>query len=199
MLLPRVLDRVVDTLIERASQHVSQRHLPSLEAMHGQQGLALTTALINRAIRDSGRIGAAGGAVASIQWAAPVTFIAIPAEIAAEAVATAIVEIRLIADLHTVHGRLLPTDPRERAVVLVQAWADQRGVRSDEPTSFHRALSGSGRRRVRHRLMLRLMRNVGSFAPLLSGAVIGASLNRRETKTLAAALRRDLAVTASPV
>jgi hypothetical protein len=199
MLLPRVLDRVVDTLIHRASQHVSQRGLSTLEATHGLQGAALTTALVERAIRDSGRIGAAGGAVASIQWAAPVTFVAIPAEIAAEAVATAMVEIRLIADLHTVHGRQLPADPRERAVALVQAWADQRGVRTGEPASFHRALSGSGRRRVRHRLMLRLMRNMGSFAPLLSGAVIGASLNRRETKALAIALRQDLAATPARV
>jgi hypothetical protein len=199
MLLPRVLDRVVDTLIQRASQHVSQRDLSTLEAGHGVQGSALTTALIERAIRDSGRIGAAGGAVASIQWAAPVTFVAIPAEIAAEAVATAMVEIRLIADLHTVHGLQLPADPRERAVALVQAWADQRGVRTADPASFHRALSGSGRRRVRHRLMLRLMRNMGSFAPLLSGAVIGASLNRRETKALASALRQDLAALSARV
>jgi hypothetical protein len=197
MLLHRVLDRVVDSLIERASAHVSQRDLLTLEAMHGQQGARLTTALIERAVRDSGRIGAAGGAVASVQWAAPVTFVAIPAEIAAEAVATAMVELRLIADLHTVHGLVLPSDPRERAVALVQAWADQRGVHSSQPGSFHRALSGSGRRRVRHRLMLRLMRNMGSFAPLLTGAVIGANLNRRETKALAAAIRRDLAGNAS--
>jgi hypothetical protein len=125
-----------------------------------------------------------------------VTLVAVPAEITAEAIATALVEVRLIADLHTVHGRALPTEPRARGIALVQAWADQRGVRPADMGTLPRALGASTRRRVRHRLLIRLMRNLGSFTPLLVGAAIGSRLNRKETRRLADNVRRDLAAMA---
>jgi hypothetical protein len=54
------------------------------------------------------------------------------------------------------------------------------------------ALGIVGRREIAHRLGGRLARNLGTLAPMLLGAVIGARWNRSETKRLALDIRADL-------
>jgi hypothetical protein len=48
------------------------------------------------------------------------------------------------------------------------------------------------RRRLQRRLLARAGRSATSFGPLLTGAVVGAALNRRETRRLGADVRDDL-------
>ncbi len=53
-------------------------------------------------------------------------------------------------------------------------------------------LSSAAKQQLRTRLARRVGRNLSTFAPFLAGAVAGAELNRRETKSLGEALVRDL-------
>ena len=186
------LDQVTEQLLSRVANKITQRDLATLERLHGCTGRALSRALIARAIRDSAIVGGVGGAVASGQWFAAPSLLAMPAEIISEAVITAVIEIRLVADLHTVHGVALPVDDRARAVVLLQSWAARRGVRLTSATNLPRSLSAAGRRSIQQRLLMRAVRNIGSFVPLLVGVAIGASVNRRETRALGEAIEQDL-------
>jgi hypothetical protein len=45
---------------------------------------------------------------------------------------------------------------------------------------------------LQRRLLLRAMRNMSALAPLMAGAVAGAELNRRATRTLGEKVTRDL-------
>lgn len=185
-------DQVIDQLVTRVANKVTQRDLATLERIHGCSGRALSRALIARAIRDSGVVGGVGGVVGSSQWFSPPSLLALPAEVVTEAVVTAFIEIRLVADLHTVHGIALPVDDRERAVALLQAWAQRRGIKTTSLVSLPRSLSAAGRRSIQQRLLMRAVRNIGSFVPMFVGALIGATVNRRETRSLGEAIERDL-------
>lgn len=177
-------DQVIDQLVTRVANKVTQRDLATLERIHGCNGRALSRALIARAIRDSGVVGGIGGVVGSSQWFSPPTLLALPAEVVTEAAVTALIEIRLVADLHTVHGVALPVDDRARAVALLQSWAQRRGIKTTSLVSLPRSLSAAGRRSIQQRLLMRAVRNLGSFVPMFVGALIGASVNRRETRSL---------------
>ena len=187
-----VWDQVIDQLVTRVANKITQRDLATLERMHGTTGRALSRALIARAMRDSAVVGGVGGVVGSSQWFSPPSLLAMPAEVVTEAVITAFIEIRLVADLHTVHGVALPVDDRARAVVLLQSWAQRRGIKPSSLMSVPRSLSAAGRRSIQQRLLMRAVRNLGSFVPMFVGAAIGASVNRRETRTLGEAIERDL-------
>lgn len=185
-------DQVIDQLVTRVANKVTQRDLATLERLHGCSGRALSRALIARAIRDSGVVGGIGGVVGSSQWFSPPTLLALPAEVVTEAAVTALIEIRLVADLHTVHGIALPIDDRARAIALMQSWAQRRGIKTTSLVSLPRSLSAAGRRSIQQRLLMRAVRNLGSFVPMFVGALIGASVNRRETRSLGEAIERDL-------
>lgn len=185
-------DQVIDQLVTRVANKVTQRDLATLERLHGCSGRALSRALIARAIRDSGVVGGIGGVVGSSQWFSPPTLLALPAEVVTEAAVTALIEIRLVADLHTVHGIALPIDDRARAIALLQSWAQRRGIKTTSLVSLPRSLSAAGRRSIQQRLLMRAVRNLGSFVPMFVGALIGASVNRRETRSLGEAIERDL-------
>ena len=185
-------DQVIDQLVTRVANKVTQRDLATLERIHGCSGRALSRALIARAIRDSGVVGGIGGVVGSSQWFSPPTLLALPAEVVTEAAVTALIEIRLVADLHTVHGIALPIDDRARAIALMQSWAQRRGIKTTSLVSLPRSLSAAGRRSIQQRLLMRAVRNLGSFVPMFVGALIGASVNRRETRSLGEAIERDL-------
>src|SRR6266480_6847498 len=88
--------------------------------------------IADRLIRNAGRttaaVGAASGGVAAIEWVATPTLLSAPILLAAETVAVVAVEIKLIGELHEVYGQPVPGNGRQRAVSLLQAWANQRGV-----------------------------------------------------------------------
>ena len=135
---------------------------------------------------------------------APPAWLVIPMELVAETVAVATIELKLVAELHEVYGRPMPASPAERNLALVRAWAERRGI---TPATFaHRgglrdALGRGARaeaiRLVRRRLAGRLGRSLSSLVPLLAGAVAGAEVNRRATRSLGEAVARDLAQLAS--
>ena len=143
-------------------------------------------ALVEGASRASAAVGAAVGA-----WAVLPVPPAFPAEIVAETLALVGIEIKLVAELHEIYGLPASGNVVERMTAYVAAWAHRRGVFL-VPGGLVLAAGSPLARRLRLRLAARASRSAFSLGPLLTGAVAGALLNRRETHRLAQEIRSDL-------
>lgn len=180
-----VLEGVVPRLRVRDLETLRSHH-------HGLTGEALADALVENASRGSALVGAAGGALAAVEYAAPATLLSAPAQLATETVLVAAIEVKLIAELHEVYGVHVPGSGPQRGLVFLQSWGYQRGVSPLQPGSVSAVLGAGARRELRQQLLGRLGRNLTTLGPALTGAIAGGYLNRRGTKRLADAVRNDL-------
>ena len=184
---------LVDVLLD-AAPRIPVRDLETLRAHHdGLQGDLLAEALITAASRATGAVGAAGGAVAAVEWVAPpALLVSAPMQIAAETLAVAAVEVKLIAELHQVYGVTVPGSTGQRAAAYVWSWTHRRGVDPLDPSAIGSLITGPARRSIRNRLAGRAARNLGTLGPLLTGAAIGSVTNARETSHVGRAVMDDL-------
>jgi hypothetical protein len=177
-LAPHVPVRNIDTL---------RKHYPGLE------GEALADRLIRNAARSTAGVGAVGGGLASVEWAAPPTLLSAPVMVATETVAVVAIELKLIGELHEVYGKAIPGTGTQRAVSLIQAWSSRRGINPMVPgTAAATVLSTATRRQLRDMLLRRFGRNLTTLGPLLTGAAVATYLNRRATRRLGEEVARDL-------
>jgi hypothetical protein len=189
------------TTVIDVAPRIPIRDAAVLTAQHGGLvGAPLAAELIRRASRSSAAIGGVAGAVLGAEEFAPPAWLAMPFELVVETMAVAIIELKLVGELHEVYGRPVQGNGTERTVALVKAWAERRGVTPatlGTPGGVADALGRGTRnelvRLVRRRLVARLGRNLSSLAPLLAGVVAGAEVNRRATRSLGDAVVRDLA------
>jgi hypothetical protein len=174
--------------------HVPVRDLLTLRQHHGGlSGDDLAESLIASAARTTAAIGAAGGALASAEMVAPPTLLAAPVQLAAETVAVVAVELKLVAELHVVYGRAPVGSRGQLATAYLMSWAGKKGIDLSAGTpSLATVLGTAARAQLRSRVLRRLGRNVTTMAPFLAGALAGAELNRRETRSLGDKLRADL-------
>jgi hypothetical protein len=185
---------IADTVVDIAPRIP----LRSLETLRGHFSGASDAEIVDRLVRNAARttagIGAVGGGVAAIEWAAPPALLTAPALLAAETVAVVAVEVKLIGELQELYGQPVPGTGTQRAISLVQAWAGRRGVNLMVPgRGLAAALGTAARFELRDRLLRRFGRNLTTLGPLLTGAAIAAWLNRRATLKLADEVRKDLA------
>jgi len=172
---------------------VPVRDLATLQAQHGgATDDALAEALVTGAARTSAGIGAAGGALAAAQLTAPPSLLVSPLQVAAETVAVVLVELKMVAELHVVHGVVAPGSPAQQGAAYLQAWVSKRGLDAAGAPGLSAVLKTAARQQLRGRLVRRFGRNLSTLAPFLAGAVAGAELNRRETRSLGDAVRADL-------
>jgi hypothetical protein len=173
--------------------HIPVRDLESLRRhhhdLHGEQ---LADSLTRAATRSTTAVGAAGGALAAVQFAAPPLLLTAPAQLVAETLVVAAIEVKLIAELHEVYGVQVPGNGAQRAAVFLNAWARRRGVDPLNPGSATLALGIAARQALRKRLLRTLGRHFTTLGPFLTGAVAGGTLNRAATKRLAEEIRKDL-------
>ncbi|WP_234326997.1 hypothetical protein [Streptomyces sp. NRRL WC-3742] len=185
--------RALTEQLVRAAPRIPVRDLATLRAQHpgAQDPEALADLLVTGATRACGALGAGVGAAAML----PVPP-AMPMEIAAEILAVAAVEVKLVAELHEVYGAPAAGTATQRAGAYLAAWADRRGIDARlllRPAGFAAlTLSAEVRRRVRRRLTRSWIRRLPTLTPLLLGAGIGANINRRDTRRLAQEVRADL-------
>jgi hypothetical protein len=174
--------------------HIPVRDLLTLRQHHGGlSGDDLAEALVTTAARTTAAIGAAGGALASAELAAPPALLAAPVQLAAETLAVIAVELKLVAELHVVYRRTPVGSRRQVATAYLMSWATKRGIDVSAGTpSLATVLGTAARAQLRSRVLRRLGRNVTTLAPFLAGAVAGAELNRRATRSLGDKLRADL-------
>ncbi|HVT66270.1 MAG TPA: hypothetical protein VHF26_00880 [Trebonia sp.] len=152
----------------------------------GQTDDQIAQRLVHNAARAAAAVGGATGA-----WAALPALPAFPAEIAAETLAVVGIEVKLVAELHEVYGMAAPGGPAERARAYVGSWAARRGVYQVDGGLLLIAGSPLARQLTR-RVAARVRRSTFSLAPLFTGALAGAVLNRRETRKLGLQMRDQL-------
>jgi hypothetical protein len=152
----------------------------------GQSDDEIAARLIERAARASTAVGGTTGA-----WAALPALPAFPAEVAAETLAVVGIEIKLVAELHEIYGLGAMGSATERARAYVGSWASRRGIYQVDGALLLVAGSPLARQLTR-RLAARVRRSTFALAPLFTGAVAGALLNRRETRRLGLQIRDDL-------
>jgi hypothetical protein len=183
---------LTDTFIEIAP-HVPVRDLETLSRHHkGLRGEALADSLVRAAQRATTGVGAAGGALAAVEFAAPPLLLSAPAQIVAETVVVATIEVKMIAELHEVYGVQVPGTGTARGAVFLQSWAQQRGFDPMQPGSVAAALGVAAKTGLRKRLLRTFGRHFTTLGPFLTGAVAGGALNHAATKRLAEKIRGDL-------
>jgi hypothetical protein len=183
---------LVDLLLDVAPR-IPFRDGPTLRAQHpGLPDDDLAQVLISGAAKTTGAIGAAGGALAAVEFAAPPTLLTAPVQLAAETLLVAAAEVKLIAELHEVYGVPATGPLRGRAVAYVVAWSERRGIDPLSPSLMSFSLGASAKRALRNRLIRRAGRNLATLGPLMSGAVAGSVVNHRETRRLGEEVRDDL-------
>ena len=113
--------------------------------------------------------------------------------LAAETVTVVAIEIKLIGELHEVYGQSVPGTGAQRAIPLVMAWSQQRGVNPMVPgVGIGAVLGTAARKEMRDRLLRRLGRNLTTLGPFLTGAAVASYLNRRATKSIGEQVIADL-------
>ncbi|MER5650429.1 hypothetical protein [Streptosporangium sp. NPDC002524] len=171
----------------RDLQTLSEHH-------HGLTSEALADDLVRTATKATMAVGAIGGAVAAAEFAAPPLLLSAPAQLVAETLVVAAIEVKLIAELHEVYGIQVPGTGSQRAMAFAMAWSKQRGVDPMAPGTMTVALGTAAKTALRNRLMRTLGRHLTTFGPFLTGAVAGGFLNRAATKKLGEVVRADLRV-----
>ncbi len=164
------------------------------EHHHGLTSEALADDLVRTATKATMAVGAIGGAVAAAEFAAPPLLLSAPAQLVAETLVVAAIEVKLIAELHEVYGIQVPGTGSQRAMAFAMAWSKQRGVDPMAPGTMTVALGTAAKTALRNRLMRTLGRHLTTFGPFLTGAVAGGFLNRAATKKLGEVVRADLRV-----
>jgi hypothetical protein len=191
---PRAAIRWIADAVGEITPHIPIRDLDTLRRHHGGlTGEALAERLVRNAAIATAGVGAAGGGVAAVEWVATPTLLSAPVLLAAETVAVVAIEMKLIGELHEVYGAPVDGSATNRAVALMQSWAEQRGVNPMVPgVGMAAVLSTAARKELRDRLLRRFGRNLTTFGPLLTGAAVAGFLNRRATRSLGDRLRADL-------
>jgi len=183
---------LTDLLIDTAPR-IPLRDRVTLRAQHsGLSDEDLAEALVAAAAKATGAVGAAGGALAAVEFTAPPTLLTAPVQIAGETLLVAVIEMKLIAELHEVYGAGVGGTTRQRAMAYLVAWTNRRGLDPLDPAGLQLALGGAAKRALRRRLIRRAGRNLSTLGPLMSGAVAGSVVNHRETRRLGEEIRADL-------
>jgi uncharacterized protein (DUF697 family) len=191
---PRAAIRWMADVVGDIAPHVPIRDLDTLRRhLGGLDGDDLADRLIRNAARATAGIGAAGGGVASIEWAVPPTLLSAPVLLTAETMAVVAIELKLIGELHEVYGQPVTGSAGQRASALIQSWAGKRGVNPMLPgVGVGTVLGTAGRRELQSTLLKRFGRNLTTLGPLLTGAAVASYLNQRATKSLGEHLKKDL-------
>ncbi|MFI2762809.1 hypothetical protein ACH5A3_28690 [Streptomyces echinatus] len=181
------LGYLADRIIEIAPR-VPVRDLATLRRQFPGLGPEeLADKLVAGAAAGTSTVGAGVGAAAML----PVPP-AMPTELAAEITGVAAIELKLVAELHEVYGVRPPGNLKTRSTAYLSSWSGERGVDVMKPSTYDTALGGRMKRELRQRIMKRMVRNLPTLMPFMVGAAVGAVMNRRDTRKLAAHIRADL-------
>ncbi|MFF7753101.1 hypothetical protein ACFZCP_28500 [Streptomyces sp. NPDC007971] len=181
------LGYLADRIIEIAPR-IPVRDLATLRRQFPGLGPEqLADKLVAGAAGATSTVGAGIGAAAML----PVPP-AMPTELAAEITGVAAIELKLIAELHEVYGLRPPGNLAARSTAYLSSWSGERGINVMKPSTIDTALGGRMKRELRQQIMKRMVRDLPNLMPFMVGAAVGAVMNRRDTKRLAARIRTDL-------
>ncbi|MFJ3234479.1 hypothetical protein [Streptomyces sp. NPDC086787] len=176
-------DRIIDI-----APRVPVRDLATLRGQFPGLGPEeLADKLVAGAASGTATVGAGIGAAAML----PVPP-AMPTELAAEITGVAAIELKLIAELHEVYGVRPPGGRKDRSTAYLASWSGERGIQVMRPSTYDHALGTRMKRELRQQIMKRMVRDLPNLMPFMVGAAVGAVMNRRDTRKLAARIRADL-------
>jgi hypothetical protein len=177
-----------------AAPRLRIRDAATLRALHpGRSDDEIADQLIRTASRTTAAFGAAVGALAAVEFAAPPALLAAPVQLAAETLAVAAVEVRLIAELHELLGRPAYGTGAQRGAAYLMSWMRERALDPKVGAAGLTAILGAtAKRELRTTLLRRAGRGVTMLVPFLAGAVAGAVVNRRVTRSLGERLTAEL-------
>ncbi|MEV6792241.1 hypothetical protein AB0M87_09625 [Streptomyces sp. NPDC051320] len=181
--LAYIADRIID-----AAPRIPVRDLATLRRQFPGLGPEqIADKLVFGAANATSTVGASIGAAAML----PVPP-AMPAEIAAEIIGVAAIELKLMAELHEVYGMRPPGNIKDRSMAYLNAWSGERGFDITKPHTVNAALGGQMKREMRQQIMKRTIRDLPNLMPFMVGAAVGAAMNRRDTRRLAEKVRKDM-------
>ncbi len=194
MFRPKAAIRWMADVVADVAPHVPIRDLETLRRhFDGLDGDDLAERLVRNAARATAGVGAAGGGVASLEWAVAPTLLSAPVLLAAETIAVVAIELKLIGELHEVYGRPVAGSGGQKAAALIQSWSGGRGVNPLVPgVGVATVLGTAARKELQSSLLRRFGRNLTTMGPLLTGAAVAGYLNRRATHNLGEKLTKDL-------
>ncbi|MET0418050.1 MAG: hypothetical protein ABW022_18725 [Actinoplanes sp.] len=194
MFRPRAALRWMADVVADVAPHVPVRDRETLHRhFPGLTDDDLADRLIRNASRTTASVGATGGGVAAVQWVVTPTLLTAPVLLAAETVAVVAIELKLIGELHEVYGQPIRGGMAERALGLLQAWSNQRGVNPLLPgVGVATVLGTTARKELQKTLLRRFGRNLTTLGPLLTGAAVAGYLNRRATLSVGEHIQKDL-------
>ncbi len=171
-------------VVADAAPRIRIRDAATLRDHHpGRTDDEIADALVRNAARATAAFGAGVGAMAAVEFLAPATYLAVPVQLAAETVAVAAVEIKLVAELHEIHGEPAPGSAGQRGSTYLMSWVNQRAL---DPAAGAAGLSAvlgyAAKRELQTALSRRMGRGLAKLAPFLAGAVAGGAVNRRATR-----------------
>ena len=177
-----------------AAPRLRIRDAATLRAHHpGLSDDDVADVLVRNAARTTAAFGAAVGALAAVEFAAPPTLLAAPVQLAAETLAVAAVEVKLVAELHEIAGQPAPGSGSQRGSAYLSSWVKQRALDPKAGAAGLSAVLGAGaKRELRSLLVRRTGRSAAKLAPFLAGAVAGGVVNRRATRSLGEKLTAEL-------
>lgn len=184
---------LTDLLLETAPR-IPVRDRETLREHHpGLSDADIADLLIRGAARATAAVGAGGGALAAASWTVPPSLlVSVPVQLAAETLAVATIETKLVAELHAIHGVVPMGSSSQRAVAYVTSWASGRGLDPTDARMVTAVMGTAAKARIRRRLLGRATRGLTSLGPLFSGAVAGAIVNSRATTALGSSMSTQL-------
>lgn len=190
----RGLGQLLADALADAAPRLPIRDAATLRAHHpGRSTGEIADALVRTAARTTATFGAGVGALAAVEFAAPPTLLAAPVQLAAETLAVAAVEVKLVAELHEIFGEPARGTAAERGSAYLMSWVRQRALDPKAGAAGLSAVLGhAAKRELRTMLLRRTGRSVSKLAPFLAGAVAGAAVNRRATRSLGEKLGAEL-------
>lgn len=177
-----------------AAPRLRIRDAATLRAHHpGLSDDELADVLVRNAARTTAAFGAAVGALAAVEFAAPPTLLAAPVQLAAETLAVAATEVKLVAELHEIAGQPASGSGSQRGSAYLMSWVRQRALDPKAGAAGLSAVLGhAAKRELRTMLVRRTGRGVAKLAPFFAGAVAGGVVNRRATRSLGEKLNAEL-------
>ncbi len=185
---------LADTVVEVAPR-LPVRDAATLSEHHdGLTGDELARSVVRAGGRVSGGIAAAAGGIITAQELSVAGLLLVPFELAALTALVVATEVKIVTELHHVAGRALPGGTRRRTEAAIVSWMSGRAAPPSELSATVRGdlLGRAGRQQLADHLRSRFARNLTALAPLLTGAVAAAYLNRKATLAIGNAVARDL-------
>jgi len=170
------------------------RDRPTLERhLHVSDTEPMADVLVRNAASATAVAGSVGGVLVITSKTGPLMLAAIPLRVAAETLVVAMIELKLIGELHEVYGKPLAGTTVQRGTTALRLWASHRGFEIEDAGGIVGTLSQMARRPTTRRAAAAVTgKALGRKGIRIGAGIAGAVENRKTTYTLSEQVRAEL-------